>query len=63
MTIILPNSKGGVDELIRQMESNSLHRAQWLMDEVEVRVALPKFKFDYTSHLNRVLENVKKNFL
>lgn len=58
MTIILPNAKGGLDELIRQLESTTLHRAQWLMSEVEVQVQLPKFKFDYTSKLNQVLQDV-----
>jgi len=58
MTIILPNAKGGLDELIRQLESSALHRAQWLMSEVEVRVEIPKFKFDYTSKLNNILQDV-----
>ncbi len=59
MTIVLPNAKGGLDEMIRQLESSSLHRAQWLMTEVEVRVEIPKFKFDYTSKLNQVLQDVR----
>lgn len=60
MTIILPNAKGGLDEMIRQLESTSLHRAQWLMSEVEVRVEIPKFKFDYTSTLNDILKDVRQ---
>lgn len=59
MTIILPDAKGGLDELIRQMESTTLHRSQWLMSEVEVHVQIPKFKFDYTSKLNDVLKDVR----
>lgn len=59
MTIILPNAKAGLDEMIRQLESSTLHRAQWLMSEVEVRVEIPKFKFDYTSKLNDVLKDVR----
>lgn len=59
MTIILPNAKGGLDEMIRQLESTTLHRAQWLMSEVEVRVEIPKFKFDYTSKLNDILKDVR----
>lgn len=58
MTIILPNAKGGLDEMIRQLESSSLHRAQWLMSEVEVRVEIPKFKFDFTSKLNDILQDI-----
>lgn len=58
MTIVLPNSKGGLDELLYQMDSNTLHLAQYLMDEMEVRVELPKFKFDHTAHLNDVLMRV-----
>lgn len=63
MSIILPNAKGGLDELIRQLESSTLHRSQWLMSEVEVRVEIPKFKFDCTSTLNDILKDVRNHFL
>lgn len=58
MYIALPNTVDGLDEMIRKIDSTSLQRAQWLMDEVEVRVLLPKFKFDNEVHLNNVLKEV-----
>lgn len=58
MTIILPNAKGGIDELIRQLDSSAIHRAQWLMEELEVDLSLPKFKFDYKSSLKASLSSV-----
>jgi len=51
MTLILPNRVGGLDEMIAKWDSSSLNRIQWLMDEVEVRVLLPKFAFDTEAHL------------
>lgn len=58
MTVVLPNSKGGLDELIHQMDANTLHQSQYFMDEVEVRVQLPRFKFGHTILLNDVLQKV-----
>lgn len=58
MTIILPGAKGGLDELIRDLEGDGLKRLQWLMDEKEVKVTLPKFRFEYTSHLKESLEKL-----
>lgn len=58
MIIVLPNAKGGLNELINQLDSTTLQRSKYLMDEHEVRVQLPKFKFDYTAELNDFLENV-----
>lgn len=59
MTLILPNKpETELNQLIMRMDSMSLHRSQYFMDEVEVRVQLPKFKFDHTSQLKNVLESV-----
>ncbi|XP_055905597.1 serine protease inhibitor 27A [Eupeodes corollae] len=55
MTIILPGAKGGIEELIREIEGDSLRRIQWLMTEQEVKVTLPKFKFDHTAKLKESL--------
>lgn len=58
MFIVLPHRAEGFDEFVRQLDSKTLHNAKWLMDETEVRVVLPKFKFDYSSNLNEVLQNL-----
>lgn len=59
MTLVLPNKpETELDQLIQRMDSKSLHRAQYFMDELEVRVELPKFSFDHKSDLNEVLQSV-----
>lgn len=59
MTLILPNKpEAELEQLINRMDSTSLHRAQYYMDELEVRVELPKFSFDHKSDLNEVLQSV-----
>lgn len=58
MFIVLPNRPEEFDEFVNQLDSSSLHNAKWLMDETEVRVVLPKFKFDYSSNLNQVLQGL-----
>ncbi|XP_055683678.1 serine protease inhibitor 2-like [Lutzomyia longipalpis] len=55
MTVILPNSKSGIDSFVRQINTVLLHRIKWLMDEVECRVILPKFHFDMTNELKESL--------
>lgn len=63
MTLILPNraSESALDELIARLDSESLRRAQYYMDEYEVRVQLPKFRFDYTAPLIPALRQVRKS--
>lgn len=56
MYIILPNKLDGLDELVSRIDSSSLHRTQILMDKVEVKVSLPKFKFANTVQLNEILK-------
>lgn len=60
MSLVLPNNPDtNLSTLINRMDSTSLHRAQYYMDEVEVRIELPKFKFDHTSALEEVLMTVR----
>lgn len=58
MTIILPNRRDGIDELISKIDSSVLHRLQYLMEENEINVSLPKFKIVNTVHLNEILKAV-----
>lgn len=58
MLVVLPNSKEGLGEFIRQMDGTTIHRAEWLMDEDEIRLVLPKFKFEYSSNLNSILKEL-----
>lgn len=58
MFIILPNAIGGIDELVERLEEQDINNDVWHMDEIEVRVALPKFKFDTTINLNSIIQKV-----
>lgn len=58
MYIVLPQKIDGLEELLAKVDSSTLHRAQYLLEEVEVKVALPKFKFQNSINLNEELKNV-----
>ncbi|GAB0089767.1 Serine protease inhibitor 27A [Sergentomyia squamirostris] len=58
MTVILPNSKSGIQNFVRKIDTVLLHRIKWLMDEVDCRVMLPKFHFDLTTQLKEPLEKM-----
>lgn len=60
MYIVLPNKADGLDELISRVDSSYLHRTQILMEKVEVKVSIPKFKFTNTVKLNEILKAVTK---
>lgn len=55
MTIVMPNAVGAINQLIQELEGDSLKRLQWLMDEVQVKLTVPKFKIDFSSQLKPVL--------
>lgn len=59
MFIILPNEGQFLDNVIDLVSSETLKNEVWHMDEVEVHVVLPKFKFDTSLHLNEVVKKVK----
>ena len=58
MYIVLPNQVDGLNNLLRTIDSPTLQRAKWLMDEIEVKVTLPRFKFENEVHLNEILQDV-----
>lgn len=58
MYIVLPINPDGLDELISRVDSSSLQRTQLLMEKVEVKVSIPKFKFTNTVKLNEILKAV-----
>lgn len=61
MTIVMPKTVGAINQLIQELEGDGLKRLQWLMDEVQVKLTVPKFKFDYTSQLKPVLQKLGIN--
>jgi serine protease inhibitor len=58
MIIVLPIHQNGIDTLIDQLDSTNLNRALSHMVPVEVKIMLPKFKYDYTSLLNVPIESL-----
>jgi serine protease inhibitor len=58
MIVVLPKEADGIDALIEQLDATNLNRALWYMDSVEVEIKMPKFKFDYSTHLNEAIEEL-----
>lgn len=58
MTIILPNRRDGIDQLIPLINSSAYHRYKLLMEEVEVKVSIPKFNILNSIHLDEILKSV-----
>jgi serine protease inhibitor len=58
MIVVLPKDVNGIGTLIDQLDSTKLNRALSHMVPVEVKIMLPKFKFDYTSHLNAPIKSL-----
>lgn len=58
MYILLPHQGKTVDDVLEKITGTSLHRALWYMDETEVNVTIPKFKFDFSEELNQPLKDL-----
>ncbi|XP_043487510.1 uncharacterized protein LOC122514639 isoform X1 [Polistes fuscatus] len=58
MYLILPFNVNGINRLIKEISPFILARQAWLMQDMPVDVTIPKFKFDFTSHLESVLRKV-----
>lgn len=58
MFIVLPNSKAGLETLIKDLNSQILRRHVSLMDIHEVQIFLPRFSFDFNAKFGRILQNV-----
>lgn len=58
MVIILPNSKNGLNRMVREMKKKVVHSYQWIMDKMVVEVVLPKFEYAQYTELNNVLKHV-----
>ena len=63
MFIVLPNENNNLDNVIERLDAGTIKNEVWHMDEVEVHVVLPKFKFDSSINLNEVVKNVKSIFI
>lgn len=57
--IILPSENNNLDNVIERLDAGTIKNEVWHMDEVEVHVVLPKFKFDSSINLNEVVKKVR----
>ncbi|XP_044741554.1 uncharacterized protein LOC123302606 [Chrysoperla carnea] len=58
MYMFLPNSKNGLPDLLKRLTPNLFHKQLWLMDEVKVKVVIPKLKYESTAQLGPILEQL-----
>uniref|UniRef100_T1GWS3 Serpin domain-containing protein n=1 Tax=Megaselia scalaris TaxID=36166 RepID=T1GWS3_MEGSC len=58
MLIILPNSRTGLKDVATKLKSKSIFKISKKMNETEVSVMLPKFKFDYSVELTEPLKKM-----
>lgn len=58
MFIVLPYSKGGLQDLINNLNVQVLRRSINAMETYIVELTLPKFKFDFQSRFAQFLKEV-----
>ncbi|XP_043265497.1 uncharacterized protein LOC122405073 isoform X2 [Colletes gigas] len=58
MYFLLPRTRNGMDKLVNAITPFVLTRYVWLMQDLTVDVSIPKFKFEFTSHLEPVLREL-----
>ncbi|XP_011638346.1 uncharacterized protein LOC105428007 [Pogonomyrmex barbatus] len=58
MYFILPHTLTGVDHIINEINPFILARDMWAMQELPLDVWIPKFKFEFTSHLENTLREL-----
>ena len=58
MYILLPNDAGKFNQVVQKITPGILQKYSWLMEEQPVDVIIPKFKFDFSTHLKKNLQEV-----
>lgn len=59
MFFMLPHKGQTVDDVLGRITPQVLHQALWYMDELDVNVTIPKFKFDFSVQLSESLQKVR----
>ncbi|XP_017854379.1 serine protease inhibitor 27A [Drosophila busckii] len=58
MFVLLPHAMEGIHDLLKNLENVELKSAQWSMEEVKVKVTLPRFSFDYKRDFKETLRQL-----
>ncbi|KAL0100192.1 hypothetical protein PUN28_019549 [Cardiocondyla obscurior] len=58
MYIILPHTLTGVNHIVSEINPFTLARDVWSMQELPIDVWIPRFKFEFTSHLEKTLRQL-----
>lgn len=58
MYFMLPHQGQSVDDVLSRITPQALHQALWYMDESDVNVTIPKFRFDFSEELNQPLQDI-----
>ncbi|KAJ8686512.1 hypothetical protein QAD02_022306 [Eretmocerus hayati] len=58
MFFVLPLNRGKLDEVVKKINPFIINKSMWLMQEVPADIIIPKFKFDFTSHLENNLREL-----
>ncbi|CAL7946686.1 unnamed protein product [Xylocopa violacea] len=58
MYLVLPRTFDGIEQLVDKVNPFVLTRHVWLMQDLPVHVSIPKFKFEFSSHLEPILRQL-----
>jgi serine protease inhibitor len=58
MYIVLPDSITGIEKVVNEINPVLLKRALSMMDDTNVKLSMPKFKFNYLSKMVSALQQV-----
>ncbi|KAK9294348.1 hypothetical protein QLX08_011018 [Tetragonisca angustula] len=59
--LLLPQTWNGIEHLINEVNPFVLTRCVWQMQDLPVDVSIPKFKFEFSSHLEPILRKLGIN--
>ncbi|KAF3424850.1 hypothetical protein E2986_00965 [Frieseomelitta varia] len=59
--LLLPQTLNGIEHLINEVNPFVLTRCVWQMQDLPVDVSIPKFKFEFSSHLEPILRKLGIN--